>query len=328
MSEILKVKNLRTWFRTEEGTVKALDGVNFSVKKGEAFGLAGESGCGKSVTARSILRILPDNGNIKTGSIYYNDKNILDMEEKNLWKDLRGEEIAMVFQDPEGALDPIYRVGYQIAEPQIKNKKEKKKNALKKAHDVLKKVRIANPSDTSDSYPFELSGGMNQRALIGMMLANDPSLLIADEPTTALDVTIQAQIIKLLEKLKKEYEMSILLITHNLAVISELCDRVGIMYSGSIVEIASTVEIFKNPLHPYTKGLLKALPSRTKSKKLETIPGDVPELINPPPGCRFHPRCSYSDSLCSEKKPNLIEDGSKHKVACHHYKKINEEGES
>lgn len=318
MPNILDVRNLVVWFDSVKGTVKALDGVNFSIKAGEIFGLAGETGCGKSVTALSIIRLLAENGYIKEGIIEFKGQNLLEISEKEMAEKIRGNEISMVFQDPEGSWDPVYTIGYQFVETIKRNIGLSDNAAQDETQTMLKNVRIGNPQEVSNSYSFQLSGGMNQRSMIGMMLSADPSLLIADEPTTALDVTIQGQLLNLLKRLKESRGMTILLITHDLAVVAEICDRVGMMYGGTIVEIADTVTLFENPMHPYTKGLMNAIPRKGKeSGKLYTISGIVPEAIDPPSGCRFHPRCEFSKDICTQQKPEQMEVENEHYVACH-----------
>ncbi len=326
---LLKVEDLHTYFYTYEGVVKAVDGVSFDIKKGEIFGLVGETGCGKSVTALSIIGLIDEPGKIVGGKIIFKGKNLLEMSEEEKRK-IRGKEISMIFQEPMTALNPVYTIGDQIIELLLlheegianikKAPKELKKEKRKKAIEMLRLVRMPDPERTIDSYPHELSGGMRQRAMIAMMLATNPSLLIADEPTTALDVTVQAQILKILTDMRDKLGVSILLITHDLSVIAEVTDRVGVMYAGNIVEIADTFTIFQNPKHPYTVGLMEAIPKITEKKEeLRQIRGSVPNLIYPPPGCRFHPRCDYAKPICKKEKPKLIEIEPGHFVACHLY---------
>ena len=322
---ILRVENLKTYFFTYEGVVKALEGINFEIKKGEVMGLVGETGCGKSVTALSIMRLVPNPpGRIIEGRVVFNGKNLLELNDEET-REIRGKEIAMIFQEPIVALNPVYTIGNQIAETVMLHdkelegmkSKEKKKEALKKTHKMLKVVGISDPKRIANQYPHELSGGMCQRAMIAMAMVCNPSLLIADEPTTALDVTIQAQILELMKGIIRDFGSSVLLITHNLGVVSEMCDKVAVMYAGRIVEQGSVFDIFNHPLHPYTVGLMAAIPSfERKKKKLASIPGIVPDLINPPKGCRFHPRCSEAMKICSEKVPRLVGTDGAHKVAC------------
>jgi len=326
---LLKVEDLHTYFYTYEGVVKAVDGVSFDIKKGEIFGLVGETGCGKSVTALSIIGLIDDPGKIVGGKIIFKGKNLLELGEEERRK-FRGKEISMIFQEPMTSLNPVYSIGDQIVELLLlheegiedmrKAPKELREKKKKKAIEMLRLVRMPDPERTIDSYPHELSGGMRQRAMIAMMLATKPSLLIADEPTTALDVTVQAQILNILMDMRDELGISILLITHDLSVIAEVTDRVGVMYAGNIVEIADTFTIFKNPKHPYTVGLMEAIPKITEKKEeLKQIRGSVPNLIYPPSGCRFHPRCDYIKPICQKKKPKLVEIEPGHFVACHLY---------
>ncbi|MGQ4892767.1 MAG: ABC transporter ATP-binding protein [Candidatus Njordarchaeia archaeon] len=317
---ILEVKDLYVNFYTYAGVVKAIDGVSFSVKKGEIFGLVGETGCGKTVTSRAIARLIESPGKIEKGEILYyrNGKpiDLLKLSEKEL-REIRGKEIAYIFQDPGTALDPLYTSGYQIAETMIYHKTANKTEAWKRAVEILREVLVPEPETNVKSYPHELSGGMKQRVMIGVSVSNRPKLLIADEPTTAVDVTVQAEIIDLLKGLQKKYNTAVILITHNMGLIAEMADRVAVMYAGNIVEIADVYTIFESPEHPYTKGLLKAVPN--PMKRIETlyqIRGMVPNLIFPPPGCRFHPRCDYAMDICKKEKPKLIEIEKDHYVAC------------
>ncbi len=287
------------------------------MNEGESFGLVGETGCGKSVTARTILRILDENGFIKSGSIEFRGQNLLELSDKEMTNKIRGKEIGMIFQDPRGSLDPVYTVGYQIIETLRENRKLREIEAKESALEMIKTLRIGESRSIFNSYPLQLSAGMSQRAISAVMISSYPSLLIADEPTSALDVTIQAQFLKLLKELKRDFGISLLLITHNMAVVAEICDRVGVMYSGSVVEIANTLTIFEEAVHPYTKALIGAIPKKAKRGKLKTIPGIVPDPVNPPTGCRFHPRCKNALEKCSEEKPKLIEIEAGHKVACH-----------
>jgi len=321
---ILQVRDLSVHFYTYAGIVKAIEKVSFDVYKGETFALVGETGCGKTVTSRALTQLIESPGRIVDGKvIYYSSKgpiNLLELGEEDI-REIRGNEIAYIFQDPHASLDPLYTVGYQIAEgmevhQRIKNIKE----GIKKAIEILRSVLIPDAEKRVQNYPHELSGGMKQRVVIGTSIANDPKILVADEPTTALDVTVQAQILDLINELKERYHATVILITHNLGVVAETADRVGVMYAGKIVEIGSVGQIFKNPLHPYTKGLLKAVPNpMVKSERLEAIPGTVPNLITPPGGCRFHPRCPYATEICKQKAPELVEIEDGHFVACHLY---------
>ncbi len=318
--KILEVKDLHVHFYTYAGVVKAISGVSFEIYEGETFCLVGETGCGKSVTSRAITKLIESPGKIVKGQVlFYRDGSPIDLlklSDEEL-REIRGKEIAYIFQDPTAALDPLYSVGYQIAETMVAHNTATWKDAFRKVVDILKSVLIPDPEKRAKNYPHELSGGMRQRVVIGISLSNKPKLLIADEPTTAVDVTIQAQLLDLLRKLRKEERMTLLLITHNMGVVAEMCDRVAVMYAGKIVEIGTVHQIFKNPQHPYTKGLLRAVPNPlVKIEKLESIPGTVPNLIFPPPGCRFHPRCPHRFDPCDKKEPPLIEVEEEHKVAC------------
>ena len=322
---ILQVRNLSVHFYTYAGILKAIEKVSFDVYKGETFALVGETGCGKSVTSRALTQLIESPGKIVEGEIlYYKDDgsviDLLKLNDKEI-REIRGNEIAYIFQDPHASLDPLYTIGYQIAEAmEVHGKVKSIKEGIKKAVEILRAVLIPDPERRVKNYPHELSGGMKQRVVIGIGISNNPRILIADEPTTALDVTVQAQILELINQLKEKYKATVILITHNLGVVAETADRVAVMYAGKIVEIAPVDEIFKNPLHPYTKGLLKAVPNlMTKIERLESIPGTVPNLINPPSGCRFHPRCPYAKDICREKIPELKEIENGHFVACHLY---------
>lgn len=375
---LVEIRNLRLNFITYEGTVKVLDGIDLDIIKGESLGLVGETGCGKSVTALSIMRLLPPNAEIVSGEIIFKDEvDILMLDEEDLRR-IRGKEISMIFQEPMRALHPTLTAGMQIAENIILHRSEElvhdvlkmldsredspsfvsniQVRTLRKFHDVvlkksdsrilkiidrvpilkgykkliqeearkksvemLKKVLIADPEKVAEQYPFELSGGMMQRTLIAMAISCNPTLLIADEPTTALDVTTQAKILDLIGLLKEQINMSMLYITHDLGVIWELCDRVAVMYAGTIVELSDTRTIFKKPLHPYTRGLLDAVPVIGRDEELRSIPGFIPNFLSPPSGCRFHPRCGQMERRCQEEKPKLLEIEEGHFVACHLY---------
>ncbi|MDI6819962.1 MAG: ABC transporter ATP-binding protein [Candidatus Hodarchaeaceae archaeon] len=320
---LLKVRGLKTYFFMDEGVVKAVDGVSFDLRKGEILGLVGESGCGKTVTALSILRLIPSPpGKIVTGRIIFRGEDLLKKSEEGMRR-LRGSEISMIFQDPHTALDPVFTVGDQIAEPielhqVIEEHLISPEDVPKKVVEMLKLVGMPDPEVRVVEYPHQFSGGMKQRSMIAMMLSCNPSLLIADEPTTALDVTIQAQILELMRELRRRLNTSILIITHNLGVIAQMCDRVAVMYAGNIVEEADLLALFESPKHPYTQALLKAIPKAdVKRGELVTIPGTVPSLVNPPPGCRFHPRCPYAMDICKKENPNTIEVEKEHLVRCH-----------
>ncbi len=373
--KLIQIKNLKTYFFTEEGVVKAVDGISFDIYNDEVIGLVGETGCGKSVTALSILNLVRAPGKIIEGQILFRDTNLVKLNNKEMKKH-RGNDITMIFQDPLNSLNPVMSVGTQVGETfllhqkdmlkaeldrrllerkkgrkelkELKQKFKSNKETLSEEEieelqlqieqlsqetnhapvfkdvledysaEIIKEVGIADSKSILKRYPHELSGGMRQRVMIAMALSCKPALLIADEPTTALDVTIQAQIMELMKALKKRFKTSILLITHDLGVIAELCDRVAVMYSGNIVEYATAEDLFKNPRHPYTKGLLAAIPSvEKKNEKLKTIRGMVPNLIYPPSGCRFHPRCDFRLEVCDKVKPKLKEIGEKYLIACH-----------
>ncbi len=310
---MLRVENLVTRFHTYDGVVRALEGVSFEVREGEIFGLVGETGCGKSVTTYSTLRLLPSTGRVHSGRITFAGESLLDASESRM-REVRGGEIAMIFQDPLSALNPVMRVGDQIAESVwLHDDLPDAEAVAARVEEVLGEVRMPDPAGAARAFPHELSGGMQQRVMIAMALAGRPKMLIADEPTTALDVTIQSQVLQLLRQLKQEAGLTVLLITHDLGVVAELCDRVAVMYAGTIVETAPVAELFGNPRHPYTQGLLAALPGT--SDTLAPIPGRVPDLLNPPSGCRFHPRCPLAVDRCRAEAPELR--GDARQVACH-----------
>jgi peptide/nickel transport system ATP-binding protein len=371
---VVEIRDLRVNFSTYEGTMKVLDGVNLSIKKGEMLGLVGETGCGKTMTGRAIMRILPSNAQILGGGkiLFEESIDLLNLSEEEMRK-IRGKEISLIFQEPRRALHPTFNVGGQIAEifslhmkddvlktalqnlgesensasllyniirniytEELEGKESSIKRILgkipilrtkinepfekvldQKSIDMLEKVQISDPKRVSDQYPHELSGGMMQRVLISMALACNPSLLIADEPTTAVDVTTQVKLLDLIMDLKNSYGASILLITHNLAVVAETCDRVSVMYAGTIVEHSDTHSVFKEPLHPYTQGLLAAIPIIGQTKELKSIPGSVPNFLNPPSGRSFHPRCGYAIEKCIDVKPLFREVREGHYVSCH-----------
>ncbi len=320
---LLELKDLKLEFETEEGIVKALDSINLVVKKGEIHGLIGETGCGKSVTSLAVLGLLDKNARLMGGKILYKGRNLLGLSEKKLRKEIRGNEISMIFQNPQTSLNPVYTAGNQVRESvvlyQSKDKNEVKRIVLSE----LDRVKLPDPEDVYEKYPHELSGGMKQRVMIAMMLACKSNLLIADEPTTALDVSIQAQFLEVLKTLQEEMDLSILYITHDMAVVSEICDIVTVMYAGQIVETANVQDIFKKPKHPYTLGLIHSVPGVEMSiDDFKTIPGTVPRLINPPTGCRFHPRCEYARKICQKEKPDLEEISEEHFVACHFWEEV------
>lgn len=313
---LLDVKDLKTYFFIAEGAVKAVDGVSFKMARGEALGLVGESGCGKSTAAHSILRLVRTPGRIVGGEIWFDGKDLLKKSEGEMRK-IRGGEIAMIFQNPTTSMNPVYTVGSQIAEAIRLHQDVKKREVKEKVLEMLDKVGIPDPAKRVEDYPHEYSGGMCQRAMIAMSLSCNPKLLIADEPTTNLDVTIQAQILDLMRALRKEFDASVILIGHDFGVISELCDNIVVMYAGKIVEYADLATIFKEAKHPYTQALLESIPRLDiETERLRIIPGDVPRLINPPPGCRFHERCEYAMEVCSKREPPIIEIEPGHQVAC------------
>ena len=317
---LLKVENLKTYFYMKRNIVKAVDGISFELNKGEVLGLVGESGCGKSATALSIMRLVPHPGKIIEGHIYFKDRDFLKLSEREMQK-IRGREVGMIFQDPHNSLDPVYTVGWQLSEAiTLHNKSLDKKGIFKKIIEILSKVGIPSPRERYNEYPHQFSGGQKQRIMIGMSISNIPDLIIADEPTTALDVTIQAQIIDLLKDLRKEYNVSIILITHNLGLVAEICDKVAIMYAGKIVEMGNVYDIFKEPLHPYTKLLMRSIPRvDVDMPRLEYIPGTVEGAYEIEEGCRFYPRCPFKMDICKEKIPPTYMKDS-HRVYCHLYK--------
>ncbi len=324
---LLSVRNLATYFFSREGTLKAVDGVSFDIRPGETLGIAGESGCGKSVLAQSILRIVPQNGRIVSGEILLNWNGKTADLVKMDWKgreirDIRGSVISMVFQEPMTSFSMMYTIANQITEVIRLHQKCDQKEARERAIDILRKVGMPKPEQTIDAYPFALSGGMRQRAMIAMALSCQPSLLIADEPTTAVDVTIQAQVLELIKDLQQELGMALIVITHDLAVISELCDKVLIMYLGLDVEDAPAGDLFRNPKHPYTIGLLKSVPrlGEGKDQEIEAIIGTVPSPDERPRGCPFHPRCpEFIPGTCDEEPPPQVEVARDHRVRCHLY---------
>jgi len=320
---LIEVKGLRTYFYTEDGVVKAVDGVSFAIEPEQTLGVVGESGCGKSVTALSIMGLVPmPPGKIVEGEILFR-KNGKTVELHKLnpkgkeYRSIRGKEIAMIFQEPMTSLNPVFTIGYQIMEAIMLHQKVSKREARQKAIEMLRQVGIPEPEQRVDEYPHQLSGGMRQRAMIAMALSCNPSLLIADEPTTALDVTIQAQVLDLMQDLKRKFRAAIMLITHDLGVVAEMCEEVVVMYLGKVVERAKVRPIFHEPKHPYTQGLLKSIPSlATKKKRLDPIKGVVPDPLNAPPGCPFNPRCPHAIEICRQEMPPLREVETDHDVAC------------
>ncbi len=298
---LLDIQSLKTHFFTEDGVVKAVDGVDIYLKKGECLGVVGESGCGKSQTMMSVMRLISPPGRIVEGKVMYDGKNLLDLPDREMTK-IRGNKISMIFQQPQTCLNPVFKIGDQIAEVLEIHQGMNRKQGSDRAIELLRMVGIPEPAKRANAYPHEISGGQAQRVMIAMALACQPQLLIADEPTTVLDVTIQAQILDLMRGLRAKTNTSIILITHDLGVVAEMCERVVVMYAGQIVEEADVVTLFKNPKHPYTKGLLGSTPVLGDVReRLEVIPGSVPNLLNPPPGCRFEPRCQLCQGTARER---------------------------
>jgi peptide/nickel transport system ATP-binding protein len=311
---LLEIENLNTYYFTGRGSVKAADGVGFSVNKGEAFGLAGESGCGKTTVALSVMRLVPPPGRIIGGKILLEGKNVIEMSDDEV-RDYRWKRVSIIFQGAMNALNPVMTVGKQIAEAILTHEDTSKEDALERTGELLELVGIS--SERIKDYPHELSGGMKQRVITAMALACNPMMVIADEPITALDVIVQRQVLTLLKDLRRKLNLSLILITHDLSTIAMTCDRLAIMYAGKIVEQASTLSLFKHPMHPYTQALIRAFPSvRGPKKELVSIPGAPPKLINPPSGCRFHPRCQYARDICRREEPTPARVGG-HIVACH-----------
>jgi peptide/nickel transport system ATP-binding protein len=315
---LLRVDDLRTEFLTDDGLVRAVDGVSFAMPRGKTLALVGESGCGKSVTALSILRLIAPPGRIAGGRILFDGRNLLDLPEPEMRR-IRGNRISMIFQEPMTSLNPVFTAGDQVMEAILLHQGVPKAEARIRTIDLFDKVRIPSPELRVDEYPHQLSGGMRQRVMIAMALACGPKLLIADEPTTALDVTIQAQILDLLRDLQRDAGMSILLITHDLGVVAEMADHVAVMYASKIAEHADVNELFANPRHPYTLGLFKSKPKvgLAKGRPLTPIPGVVPNPLAFPPGCKFHPRCPYAEARCKTEEPALREIAPGHTAACH-----------
>lgn len=317
---LLEVKNLKTYFFTPFGEVKAVDDVSFTMKRGVSLGLAGESGCGKTTTAYSLMKLVPLPGRIIEGEIIFNGEDVLKYNDEQL-QNLRWKQISMVFQGAMASLNPLFKIGNQIAEPILFHEKVDQAEAMDRARELLELVGIEQ--SRVDNYPWELSGGMRQRAMIAMALACNPTLLIADEPTTALDVIVSSQVMDLIQDLKNKLDLSMLLITHDISVIAQTCDELAIMYAGKLVEKTDVNSIFENSLHPYSDALIKAFPSiKGENRKLTGIAGDPSDLINPPPGCRFAPRCPYAKDVCTQIEPLLEEVQSNHFVACHRWEDI------
>ena len=317
---LLEVKDLKTCFFIEEGVVKAVDGLSFILNRGETMALVGESGCGKTATALSIMRLLPPPGRVVGGEINFDGRDLLKLSPKGM-REIRGNEIAMIFQDPMTSLNPVLTIGDQMVEMIRLHKEVSKHEAREMALEMLARVNIPDPHIRFGEYPYQMSGGMRQRVMIAMGLSCDPKLLIADEPTTALDVTTQAQILDLMCELQEEYGMSILFISHDLGVVAEIADHVGVMYASKMVECAPKDDLFRDPKHPYTIGLLKSRPrlDHPGGERLYTIPGIVPDPLDYPTGCKFHPRCPYAAERCKADEPELKEIGEGHMVACWRY---------
>ncbi len=316
---LLEVKNLKTYFYTTRGIVKAVDNVSFVLDRGEVLGVAGESGCGKSTMAYSIIRIVPPPGRIAGGQVLFDGTDLTKLPEEELNRKYRWQRISMVFQGAMNALNPVYTVGHQLAEPLVYHKGMDKREAIEYSKKYLELVGLE--PDLVKRYPHELSGGMKQRVMIAMALLLKPDLVIADEPTTALDVIVQAQILNLLKDLQHQLNLSIILITHDLSIIAELAHKVAIMYAGKIVELGKSEQIFNNSRHPYTQKLLSSIPRLRERRKLEFIPGVPPDLRAPPPGCRFHPRCPFVMDVCRVEEPPMVEVEPGHQVACWLYTK-------
>ena len=325
----LEVKDLQTWFYTRQGIVKAVDGVSFNLRKGETLGIVGESGCGKSITALSVMRLVPDPpGRIIGGRVTLDGRDLLDLDEAEM-RLVRGNDISMIFQEPMTSLNPVLTIGYQIAEALILHRDLSRTEALSRAVEMLDMMRIPEPAQRAREYPHQLSGGMRQRAMIAMALACNPKVLIADEPTTALDVTIQAQILDLIVRLQQELGTAVILITHDLGVVAETTQRIIVMYAGRKVEEADVVPLFSNPMHPYTHGLMASVPrlaimsgEESAAERLEEIPGIVPPLNNLPPGCAFAPRCRFADDRCRAEYPPYLEKQPGHWAACWHSERL------
>ena len=322
---LLRVDELRTQFFTLDGVTRAVDGVSLSIEAGETLGIVGESGCGKSVTALSIMRLLPPKlGRVVSGVIQFDGRNLLALDEGEM-RDIRGNRIAMIFQEPMTSLNPVLTVGDQIAEAVMIHQKKRRADAMRHAVEMLRLVRIPDAERRVRDYPHQFSGGMRQRVMIAMALCCNPRLLIADEPTTALDVTIQAQILKLMLELKGRFGAAVMLITHDLGVVAETCQRVIVMYAGRKVEEAPVLELFDRPMHPYTRGLMASIPSRRvdrSARRLQEIPGIVPSLREPIPGCPFAPRCGFASDRCRSDAPPLAEHATRHWAACWHVDRV------
>jgi peptide/nickel transport system ATP-binding protein len=321
---ILDVQNLVTYFETAYGSVKAVDDVSFTLERGSSLGLVGESGCGKTTTALSIMRILPHPGKVISGKINYKGFDLLELSEEELRK-IRWTGISTVFQGAMASLNPLFKIGYQIAEPILIHEEIEKDEAMERVQNLLELVGI--DPDRVSNYPWELSGGMRQRVMAAMALACNPEVLIADEPTTALDVIVAAQVMNLIKDLREKLDLSMILITHDISVIAQTCDELAVMYAGKLVERASVATMFESPKHPYTYALINAFPNiHGDRKKLGGIGGNPPDLINPPPGCRFHTRCPYAKDVCKVEEPMTENVADKHTIACHFWDQLTMEG--
>jgi peptide/nickel transport system ATP-binding protein len=319
---VLDIRDLRVEFPTRRGVLTAVDGVSLQVKRGETLGLVGESGCGKTVTGLAIVRLIDHPGRITSGAIQFKGTDLLSRSESEM-RHLRGDEISMVFQDPTVTLNPVLRISDQVTEVLRRHRGMSRADARQRCVDLLRLVGIPHPEERLDHYPHEFSGGMQQRVIIAIALALEPALLLADEPTTALDVTVQAQIIDLLKRLKHERAGSTILITHDLGIVAQLCERVAVMYAGSIVEVGPIQAILENPLHPYTRGLISCVPRLgSTGRRLPSIPGMVPDLVRPPDGCKFNPRCQHAFEPCVRRRPRLVEVSAEHMVACYLYPEV------
>lgn len=326
-SNLLEINDLRTYFFTEAGVVKAVDGISVKVKESQTIGLVGESGSGKTVTALSALRVVPRPGRIVGGSIRFDGEDLLAKSDEEMRK-FRGPKMAVVFQDPTTSLNPVYTVEKQLSDILMLHLNMTKQEASKSALRLLERVGIQEPEKRLRAYPHELSGGMKQRVAIARALSCEPRLLFADEPTTNLDVTIQAQVLELMKQLQKDLKMSMVMITHDMGIIADMAERVTVLYAGKVMEEADTLTLFTSPKHPYTEALMKAVPSVAETRTLEVIPGNIPNLIEVPPGCVFHPRCKYAKAICMKEVPPLEKAEEGHYVACHRWRELKLEGKS
>lgn len=326
LKPLLSIRNLETFYHTSKGLIRAVDDVSLEIDEGEIVGLVGESGCGKSTLALSIVRLVSDPGRIASGEILFEGKNLLSLSENEM-RHIRGKKISVVFQDPVTYLNPIMKIRDQISESIVQHRKLDEKAIYKKVIDILKTVQIGDAASVGESYPHQLSGGMLQRCLLAIAMISSPSLIIADEPTTSVDVTVQEQLLKLMKELKSDHDVSFLFVTHDLGIVAELCDKVCIMYCGKVVEYADVYSLFQNPLHPYTQALLASVLSIDEFKEdLVAVPGYVPDLANPPKGCPFHPRCSKCLPICQTRNPPEFHLGNGHIVSCWLYQRETRNG--